>query len=119
MKDHIGIRKHLCVTLVVHHKHKKGTEMQNNYTTEAKHLTIHSRRLIERWKNEGKSNREIASLLGKAPQTIHNEIKRITVLQCVGKGRFKKIYSADYAQMIYETNQKLSVKESTLTKELK
>ena len=32
--------------------------MQNHYTTKAKHLTIHSRRLIERWKNEGKSNRE-------------------------------------------------------------
>ena len=93
--------------------------MQNNYTTEAKHLTIHSRRLIERWKNEGKSNREIASLLGKAPQTIHNEIKRGTVLQCLGKGRFKKIYSADYAQMVYETNRKRSVKKSILTKELK
>ena len=66
--------------------------MQNNYTTKSKHLTIHSRRLIERWKNEGKSNREIASLLGKAPQTIHNEIKRGTVLQCIGKERFKKIY---------------------------
>ena len=49
--------------------------MQNHYTTKGKQLTIHSRRLIERWKNEGKSNREIASLLGKAPQTIHNEIK--------------------------------------------
>ena len=93
--------------------------MQNNYTTEAKHLTIHSRRLIERWKNEGKSNREIASLLGKAPQTIHNEIKRGTVLQCLGKGRFKKIYSATYAHMVYETNRKRSVKKSILTKELK
>ena len=93
--------------------------MQNHYTTKAKHLTIHSCRLIERWKNEGKSNREIASLLGKAPQTIHNEIKRGTVLQCVGKGRFKKIYSANYAQMVYETNRKRSVKKPILTKELK
>ncbi|WP_155449051.1 MULTISPECIES: helix-turn-helix domain-containing protein, partial [Streptococcus] len=40
--------------------------MQDNYTTKGKHLTIDSRRLIERWK-KGKSNREIASLLGKAP----------------------------------------------------
>ena len=47
--------------------------MQNHYTTKAKHLIIDSRRLIERWKKEGKSNREIASLLGKAPQTIHTE----------------------------------------------
>ena len=77
--------------------------MQDNYTTKGKHLTIDSRRLIERWKKEGKSNREIASLLGKAPQTIHTEIKRGTVLQCVEKGRFKKVYSADYAQQSYES----------------
>ena len=64
--------------------------MQNNYTTKAKHLTIHNRRLIERWKNEGKSNREIASLLGKAPQTIHNEIKRGTVLQCMERDVSKR-----------------------------
>lgn len=43
--------------------------MQDNYTTKGKHLTIDSRCLIERWKKEGKSNREIASLFGKAPQT--------------------------------------------------
>ena len=93
--------------------------MQNHYTTKGKQLTIHSCCLIERWKNEGKSNREIASLLGKAPQIIHNKIKRGTVLQCVGKGRFKKIYSADYAHMVYETNRKRSVKKPILTKELK
>ncbi|EMQ92211.1 integrase core domain protein [Streptococcus pneumoniae PCS8235] len=105
--------------LLFNHKHKKGTEMQDNYTTKAKHLTIDSRRLIERWKKEGKSNREIASLLGKAPQTIHTEIKRGTVRQCLGKGRFKEVYSADYAQQSYENNRKRSVKKSSLTKELK
>ncbi|CKH92963.1 IS1239%2C transposase%2C putative [Streptococcus pneumoniae] len=93
--------------------------MQNHYTTKAKHLTIDSRRLIERWKKEGKSNREIASLLGKAPQTIHTEIKRGTVRQCLGKGRFKEIYSADYAQQSYENNRKRSIKKSRLNKELK
>lgn len=82
-------------------------------------FTIDSRRLIERWKKEGKSNREIASLLGKAPQTIHTEIKRGTILQYVGKGRFKKVYSADYAQQTYESNRKRSVKKSSLIKELK
>ena len=61
----------------------------------------------------------MASLFGKAPQTIHNEIKRGTVLQRLGKGSFKKIYSADYAQMVYETNRKRSVKKPILTKELK
>ncbi len=93
--------------------------MQDNYTTKGKHLTIDSRRLIERWKKEGKSNREIASLLGKAPQTIHTEIKRGTVRQCLGKGRFKEVYSADYAQQSYENNRKRSVKKSSVTKELK
>ncbi|CIR08604.1 IS30 family transposase [Streptococcus pneumoniae] len=93
--------------------------MQDNYTTKAKHLTIDSRRLIERWKKEGKSNREIASLLGKAPQTIHTEIKRGTVRQCLGKGRFKEVYSADYAQQSYENNRKRSVRKSSVTKELK
>ena len=93
--------------------------MQNHYTTKGKHLTIDSRRLIERWKKEGKSNREIASLLGKVPQTIHTEIKRGTVRQCLGKGRFKEVYSADYAQQSYENNRKRSVKKSSLTKELK
>ncbi|CVQ28842.1 transposase [Streptococcus pneumoniae] len=68
--------------------------MQDNYTTKAKHLTIDSRRLIERWKKEGKSNREIASLLGK--------------------GRFKEVYSADYAQQSYENNRKRSVKKSSV-----
>ena len=105
--------------LLFNHKHKKGTEMQNHYTTKGEHLTIDSRRLIERWKKEGKSNREIASLLGKAPQTIHTEIKRGTVRQCLGKGRFKEVYSADYAQQSYENNRKRSVKKSSLTKELK
>ncbi|HGQ7040896.1 TPA: IS30 family transposase [Streptococcus pneumoniae] len=93
--------------------------MQDNYTTKGKHLTIDSRRLIERWKKEGKSNREIASLLGKAPQTIHTKIKRRTVRKCLGKGRFKEVYSADYAQQSYENNRKHSVKKSSLTKELK
>ncbi len=105
--------------LLFNHKHKKGTEMKNHYTTKAKRLTIDSRRLIERWKKEGKSNREIASLLGKAPQTIHTEIKRGTVRQCLGKGRFKEVYYADYAQQSYENNRKRSVKKSRLNKELK
>ena len=73
--------------LVIHHKHKKNTERQDNYTAKAKHLTIDSRRLIERWKKR-KSNREIASLLGKTPQTIHTEIKRGTVLQFVAKRNY-------------------------------
>ena len=98
---------------------RKGTEMQEHYTPKGKHLTIDNRRLIERWKLENKSNREIAGLLGKAPQTIHNEIKRGTTLQQVRKGVYKKVYSADYAQTVYQSNRKRSVKKIILTKEMK
>ncbi|EHZ39377.1 putative transposase-IS1239 [Streptococcus pneumoniae GA19101] len=66
--------------------------MQEHYTPKGKHLTIDNRRLIERWKNENKSNREIAGLLGKAPQTIHNEVKRGTTLQQVRKGYTKGLF---------------------------
>lgn len=57
------------------------------------------------------SNRKIAGLLGKAPQTINNEVKRGTTLQQVRKGLYKKVYSADYAQTVYQTNRKRSVKK--------
>ena len=58
--------------------------------------------------------------LEKLPQTIHTEIKRGTVRQCLGKGRFKEVYSADYAQQAYENNpQALGQQKSRLTKELK
>ncbi len=106
MKALLGIRKHLCVILVVQpqtqERHRDARQLY--YKSQTK---------------EGKSNREIASLLGKAPQTIHTEIKRGTVRQCLGKGRFKEVYSADYAQQSYENNRKRSVKKSSLTKELK
>jgi len=93
--------------------------MQNHYTPKGKHLTMDNRRLIERWKNENMSNREIAGLLGKAPQTINNEVKRGTTLQQVRKELYKKVYSADYAQTVYQTNRKQSVKKIILMKELK
>ena len=54
--------------------------MQDNYTSKGKHLTESERQLIERWKNKERlSNREIAYRLGKAPQTINNEVKRGTI----------------------------------------
>ncbi len=93
--------------------------MQEQYTPKGKHLTMDNRRLIDRWKNENMSNREIAGLLGKAPQTINNEVKRGTTLQQVRKGLYKKVYSADYAQTVYQTNRKQSVKKIIPTKELK
>ena len=61
--------------------------MQNYYTPKSKHLTLTERRMIERWLQEGLSNREIARRLAKAPQTIHNEVKRGQVRQQVRKGK--------------------------------
>ena len=44
--------------------------MHNNCNTKHKHLTIDLRKLIEKWKKERKSNREIARLLDKNHQTM-------------------------------------------------
>lgn len=93
--------------------------MLNYYTTKGKHLTITEHRFIQRCKEIGKSNREIALLLDKAPQTINNEIKRGLVIQQVKKGKFRKIYSADKAQSAYDSNRTACVKPIKLTKELK
>ena len=93
--------------------------MQNHYTSKQKHLTIAERRLIEKWTKEGKSNRQIANLLGKAPQTINNDIKRGTVLQQVRKGKFEKHYSADYAQQAYTKARQNSGRKTKIEKATK
>lgn len=93
--------------------------MHTHYTPKGKHLTIAERRFIEKWKDEGKSNRQIALLLGKAPQTIHNEIKRGLVRQQVRKGKFERLYSADAAQSRYESARKKSVRKCRLHKNTK
>lgn len=80
--------------------------MHNNCNTKHKHLTIDLRKLIEKWKKEGKSNREIARLLGKNHQTINNEIKRGLVIQRTSYGKFKKVYKAEFAQVIYDKNKR-------------
>lgn len=82
-------------------------------------MTITERYLIKRWKREGQSNRQIARLLGKAPQTIYNDIKRGTILQQVRKGKFEKIYSADYAQLVYEDNRKASGRKVSIDQSTK
>lgn len=87
--------------------------------TRNKHLTLDDRHNIERWHRSGKSNREIARLLDKAPQTIHNEIKRGVVLQQVRKGRFKKMYSAEYAHSQYLNQRDKCGRKVSLDKETK
>ena len=80
--------------------------MHNNCNTKHKHLTIDLRKLIEKWKKERKSNREIARLLDKNHQTINNEIKRGLVIQRTPYGKFKKVYKAEFAQVIYKKNKR-------------
>lgn len=88
--------------------------MQDNYTSKGKHLTESERQLIERWHNKEKlSNREIAYRLGKAPQTIHNEIQRGTV-----QLKRKTKYSAKIAQESYETLRTHSKRSTKLTSQL-
>ncbi|MCJ1996945.1 IS30 family transposase [Lactococcus piscium] len=63
----------------------------------------HTERIqIERWHNrERLSNREIAFRLNKAPQTIHNELKRGLI-----QLKYKTKYSAHLAQKAYEDAKK-------------
>ncbi|GGE30257.1 hypothetical protein GCM10011510_09350 [Streptococcus himalayensis] len=70
--------------------------------------------MIERWLQEGILNREIVGRLAKAPQTIHNEVKRGQVRQQVRKGKFEMLYSADFTQEAYQNNRKHSVKQASL-----
>ncbi|MCW8486278.1 helix-turn-helix domain-containing protein, partial [Streptococcus macedonicus] len=92
--------------------------MQNYYILKGKYLTLADRRNIERWLHEGLSHLEIARRLAKAPQTINNEVKREQVRQQVRKGKYKLVYSADFAEDTYDNNRKRSVKRLSLTKEL-
>lgn len=64
-----------------------------------KHLSCKERISIEIWKKEGISNREIARRLGRAPQTIHNEVKRGMVIQVKQQKQNGKIY--DYQNTFY------------------
>ena len=80
--------------------------MHNNCKTKHKQLKIDLRKLIEKWKKERKSNREIARLLDKNHQTINNEIKRGLVIQRTPYGKFKKVYKAEFAQVIYKKNKR-------------
>lgn len=93
--------------------------MQKYYRPKGKHLTIDNRRLIEKWKNEG-------SLIVKSPTYLERLLRPLitrsiggTTLRLVRKGVYKKVYSADYAQTVYQSNRKRSVKKFILTKEIK
>src|SRR5699024_3985743 len=83
-------------------------------TTESikgKHLTKAERAQIKILRQENYSNRDIAARLGRAPQTMNNEIKRGTVRQIRRQKQNGKtydyeyhVYDPDYAQTRYETH---------------
>lgn len=83
-------------------------------TTESikgKHLSKAEQAQIKILKQENYSNRDIAARLGRAPQTINNEIKRGTVRQIRRQKQNGKtydyeyhVYDPDYAQTRYETH---------------
>ena len=76
--------------------------MQDRYNTRNKELTYSERQCIERWHNKDKySNRHISHLLGKAAQTINNELK-LGLIQLKTKAK----YSAKLAQERHEVNKK-------------
>lgn len=91
----------------------------NTNAKKGKHLSYEERVKIEVWKQAGYSNRQISRELGRAPQTIHNELKRGTVRQIAQRQKAKSgkvyeyetyVYSAPAGQLAYETARKRSVK---------
>lgn len=81
----------------------------NNSTNsvKGKHLTLKERTKIEVLKSEGYSNRQIANVLGRAPQTIHNEVKRGTIQQKRITKTIKKEYTYYDSKYFAETGQAL------------
>lgn len=89
--------------------------MQNRYSSKGGHLTITERQLIEGWKKQWC----YCQTFKKAPQTIHNDIKRGLITQKDVAEILKRCtkLTADYAQHPYNTNRKQSVKPVTYDKE--
>lgn len=77
------------------------TQFHNNTESiKGKHLTQAERAQISILKSEGYSNRQIAERLGRAPQTINNEIERGTVQQMSRQKQNGKTY--DYYHTVYD-----------------
>ncbi|MDR0921255.1 MAG: helix-turn-helix domain-containing protein [Lactobacillales bacterium] len=80
--------------------------VNNTESRKGKHLSYKERALIEYWFNiQQWSRREIAKELGKAPQTINQEIKDGTVQQkriYNGQELDFEIYSAEAGQVKYD-----------------
>ncbi|MBT2733132.1 IS30 family transposase [Carnobacterium sp. ISL-102] len=79
------------------------TQTKNNIDSrKGKHLSYAERCQIEVLKKEDYSNRKIADVLDRAPQTINNEIKRGTITQLKRQKQNGKVY--DYYDSVYSSD---------------
>lgn len=80
--------------------------MSQSYVTiesrKGKHLTHGERNRIAVLKEEDYSNRKIADILMRSPQTINNEIKRGIVKQLKRQKQNGKVY--EYADFVYDAD---------------
>ncbi|AYW46904.1 IS30 family transposase [Tetragenococcus osmophilus] len=76
--------------------------MLNSGARKGKHLSYSERSQIAILKQENYSNRRIASVLERAPQTINNEVKRGTVTQLKRQKQKGKVY--DYYTEAYDAD---------------
>lgn len=86
------------------------TQINNNTNSrKGKHLSYAERCQIAILKKEGYSNRKIATVLNRAPQTINNEVNRGTITQVKRQKQngkvyeyYSEVYGADVGQANYE-----------------
>ena len=79
------------------------THTKNNTNSrKEKYLSYSERCQIAILKKEHYSNRQVAKVLGRAPQTIHSEIKRGTITQLTRQKQSEKVY--DYYSSVYEAD---------------
>ena len=81
----------------------------NTVSRKGKHLSYSERCQIAILKKEGYSNRQVAKVLGRVPQTINNEIDRGTITQLKRQTQngkvydtYYSVYDADAGQAFYE-----------------
>jgi IS30 family transposase len=75
----------------------------NTETLKGKHLTYDERMTIQTRLRDGWTAYKIAKELGRAQNTILNEIKRGTATQII-QGKSKEVYFADKGKRVYQNN---------------
>lgn len=75
-------------------------DYDNTVSRKGKHLSYAERCQIAILKKENYSNRRVAEILGRVPQSINNEIKRGTIFQLKRQKQNGKVY--DYYYTVYD-----------------